>query len=188
MIPMKEREILHRPTRVVLTGGRVIGAERLSDDKSLALIPGFCEQLNTGLIKEVGGEDPFVVLDFGRELAGGIRLVIGHMDPNDRAVRVVFGESVTEVMTNVGARGSNNPSAARDTTVPMANLSVRDIGRQGFRFVKIQLTEVGHMWLKGVVALSRTADLTPKGYLRTSDDRLNTILDTAAYTALLCVQ
>ncbi len=188
IMQMKEIETHRLPTRVVLTGGVVIGKERLLEAKDLALIPGFCVRLHTGLIKETGGEDPFVVLDFGRELAGGIRLCIGHMSPNDRAVRVVFGESVTEVLTEVGARGSNNPSAARDSTVTMANLSIRDIGRQGFRFVKIQLTEPGQMWLKGVVALSRMADLTPAGYLRTSDARLNAILDTAAYTAHLCVQ
>ncbi len=185
---MREREVVLRPTRVVLTGGTVIGADRLPEEKSLILIPGFSESLNTGLVKKADGEDPFVVLDFGRELAGGIRLSIGHMSPNDRAVRVVFGESVTEVLTEVGKRGSNNPSAARDITVPMANLSIRDIGRQGFRFVKIQLCQVGEMWIKGVVALSRTADLTPAGYLRTSDERLNAILDTAAETARLCVQ
>ncbi len=185
---MQDMETVLRPTRVVLTGGTVIGAERLLEEKSLLLIPGFCEHLNTGLIKKSEGEDPFVVLDFGRELAGGIRLSIGHMQPNDRRVRVVFGESVTEVMTEVGVRGSNNPSATRDITVPMANLSIRDIGRQGFRFVRIQLCEVGELWIKGVVALSRTAALTPLGYLRTSDERLNAILDTAADTARLCVQ
>ncbi len=177
-----------RPTRVVLCGGCVKGAERLLAEKSLALIPGFLEALNTGLIKKAGEPDPFLVLDFGRELAGGIRLSIGHMNPNDRSVRVVFGESVTEVLTDVGVRGSNNPSAARDVTMTMANLSVRDIGRQGFRFVKIQLCDVGEMWIKGVVAVSRMADLRPAGYLKTSDDRLNAILDTAAYTAHLCVQ
>lgn len=185
---MREIEQRIRPTRVVLTGGQVIGAERLLEEKNLVLIPGFAEHLNTGLVKEADGEAPFVVLDFGRELAGGIRLVIGHMNPNDRRVRVVFGESVTEVLTDVGERGSNNPSAARDITVPMANLSIRDIGRQGFRFVKIQLVDEGALWLKGVVALSRMADLSPAGYLRTSDERLNAILDTAAYTAHLCVQ
>ncbi len=188
MMEMREIESRIRPTRVVHTGGRVIGAERLLEEKNLVLIPGFAEHLNTGLIKEVGEEDPFVVLDFGRELAGGIRMVIGHMNPNDRRVRVVFGESVTEVLTDVGERGSNNPSAARDITVPMANLSIRDIGRQGFRFVKIQLVDDGAMWLKGVIALSRMANLTPAGYLRTSDERLNAILDTAAFTAHLCVQ
>ncbi len=185
---MREIERRIRPTRVVLLGGQVIGAERLLEEKNPVLIPGFCERLNTGLIKEAGGEAPFVVLDFGRELAGGIRMVIGHMNPNDRCVRVVFGESVTEVLTDVGERGSNNPSAARDITVPMANLSIRDIGRQGFRFVKIQLVDDGALWLKGVAAISRMADLTPVGYLRTSDARLNAILDTAAYTAHLCVQ
>ncbi len=185
---MREIETVLRPTRVMLTGGTVRGAERLLEEKSLVLIPGFSEALNTGLFKGADDPDPFVVLDFGRELAGGIRLSIGHMQPNDRLVRVVFGESVTEVLTDVGERGSNNPSAARDVTVTMANLSVRDIGRQGFRFVKIQLCEVGELWLKGVVAVSRTTDLHPAGYLRTSDERLNAILDAAVYTALLCVQ
>ncbi len=185
---MREIEAVLRPTRVVLTGGRIIGEDRLLEEKSLALIPGFCASLNTGLIKKEGDDAPFVVLDFGRELAGGIRLVVGHMTPNDRRVRVVFGESITEVMTDVGERGSNNPSAARDITLTMANLSVRDIGRQGFRFVRVQLCDEGEMWIKGIVAIQRTTDLRPAGYLRTSDERLNAILDTAADTAHLCVQ
>ncbi len=186
-LPAEEVQALLYPTRIVKTGGDVLGDERLLQEKALALVPAFDPAQSTRLCK-TGEANPFVVLDYGRELAGGVRLVISHMTPNDRRVRLVFAESVTEALSTVGEQGANNPSAARDTVTVMANLSVRDIGRQGFRFVKIELLDEGELWLKAAVAITRTMAHPQVGYVRTSDERLNTILDTAAYTCFLCAQ
>ncbi len=183
---LERRESIY-PTRIVKTAGRILFPEHLLEEKPLILIPSFKEELNTCLQKE-GEENPYLLLDFGRELQGGVRLVISHVNPAVRRIRLVFGESVTECMTEVGVKGSENTHSARDTVVEVHNLSIRDFGRQGFRFVKIELLDEGVLWLKNVAAIAVTAPYEKKGYLKTSDPLLNQIIDTAVYTCFINAQ
>ena len=62
------------------------------------------------------GETPGILLDFGRELHGGVQLGIGS-GPQGMRVRLRFGESVAEAMSDVGEKGATNDHAMRDDVV-----------------------------------------------------------------------
>lgn len=64
-------------------------------------------------LTEAGG---FIILDYGKEVSGGIRLltqcVIGQ-SPTCK-VRIRFGESVTEASSEIGEKNSGNHHSTRD--------------------------------------------------------------------------
>ncbi len=185
---IQEKQEIIFPVRIVKTAGEIVRAENLLARKSLSLLATFKEE-DTVLLAKNGSENPYVLLDFGRELQGCIRLVTPRTSSNNLQLRIVFGESVTEALSTVGASSATNDHSPRDITVNVANLSVLDFGRTGFRFAKIELlTENSFAMIKNIVAVSKTADIEKKGYIKTSDPRLNEILDVAEYTAYVCLQ
>ena len=143
------------------------------------------------VMKSTGTEHPAVLLDFGRELHGGLQIVTGM--PASHApvrIRVRFGESASEAMCNIdGVNGATNDHAVRDfeTTVPW--LGVKEFGNSGYRFVRIDLLDDNaELHLKEVRAISVYRDLPYRGSFRCSDERLNEIWQTGAYTVHLCMQ
>ncbi len=184
---LQAQETIVYPVRVVKSVGEVAREENLRIPKSLALIPSFNEEETTCLTKS-GEENPFVILDFGKEMQGGIRIVFEHVFPIEQNIRIVFGESVSECLSTVGKQGANNPSAARDIVVRVANLSIRDFGRQGFRFVKIEMLDQGSIYFKSVAAIAKTEPFQQIGYVRTNDELVNKIFDTATYTCFVNAQ
>ncbi len=184
---LEEKQELIFPTRLVKSFGRVERAEKLLIEKSTALLSTCCEEEATCL-KKTGEENPFVVLDFGKELQGGVRLIIPRARPIAMRLRLVFGESVSEALSSIGEKNATNHHSPRDTVVDVSNLSVLDFGRTGFRFVKVEVLTVGEISFKNIVAVSRTANIQRKGSFETSDPLFNQILETAIYTAYLCVQ
>ncbi len=184
---VNERQTIVYPTRIVQTQGDVTNEQNLFVEKPMALVSTFIEDRNTRLARQ--GETPaWILLDFGKELQGGIRMAISRTAPDCLKLRLVFGESVTEALSDVGQSGATNHHSPRDIIVDVSNLSVLEFGRTGFRFCKVELAEPGTVWFKNIVAVSKTADLDSRGYIRTSDDRFNEILDTALYTAYLNMQ
>ncbi len=186
MLLQEKQEILF-PTRVVKWSGNVERVENLKIPKSLALLPTHKVEETTCLKKD-GEENPFVVLDFGKEIQGGVRLVIPRLSAYYMKIRLVFGESVRETLSEIGDHNATNHHSPRDMVVDVSNLSVLDFGRTGFRFVKIELISQGSIWFKNVVGILKTADIERAGYFKTSDELFNQILDVATYTAYLCVQ
>ena len=143
------------------------------------------------VMKSTETEHPAVLLDFGRELHGGLQIVTGM--PASHApvrIRVRFGESASEAMCNIdGVNGATNDHAVRDfeTTVPW--LGVKEFGNSGYRFVRIDLLDDNaELHLKEVRAISVYRDLPYRGSFRCSDERLNEIWQTGAYTVHLCMQ
>ena len=77
------------------------------------------------------------LLDFGRELQGGIQLVTGRSSKKEIKVRVRFGESVSEAMCDITPEnGATNDHAIRDFYLTLPWLGVAEIGNSGFRFVR----------------------------------------------------
>ena len=62
------------------------------------------------VLKSTLTEHPALLLDFGKELQGGLQLVTGMPPSHDPvSVRVRFGESVSEAMCEIdGANGASN--------------------------------------------------------------------------------
>ena len=134
------------------------------------------------------GECASVLLDFGMEIQGGIQIVTGQ-SKGPVNVRIRFGESVGEAMSELGNKRSSNAHAIRDFKTVLPNLGVAELGNSGFRFVRIDL--LGNnvdFHLKEVRAISVFRDIPYKGTFRCSDKRLDEIWKTGAYTVHLNMQ
>ena len=134
---------------------------------------------------------PAILLDFGRELQGGLQITTGM--PGDHTpvrVRIRFGESASEAMCEIdGENGATNDHAVRDFELTLPWLGVREVGNSGFRFARIDLLDDNReLHLKEVRAISQMRDIPYLGSFRSSDERLNQIWQTGAYTVHLNMQ
>lgn len=137
------------------------------------------------------GEKPGLVLDFGKEIQGGLQLVTDQ--PSDHRpikVRLRFGESVSETMSEIDTiSGATNDHAMRDFVIEVPWLGVMQVGNTGFRFVRIDLVDADReLQLKEARAIFEYRDIPYFGSFRSSDERLNQIWNTGAYTVHLNMQ
>jgi len=142
------------------------------------------------LKRTVDGEKASVLLDFGRELHGGLEIVTGMWEGNKPVkVRIRFGESASEAMSSIGEKGATNDHALRDFTTLLPWLGKIQLGETGFRFVRIDLEEEhAELQLKEVRAIFTYQDIPYLGSFKSSDERLNKIWETGAYTVHLNMQ
>lgn len=176
------------PKKVLYQQGHVENAEALLQGKSLQM--GLAETVGTTLNHRDSDVHPAILLDFGTEFHGGVRLLTTAQDGRATAnVRLCFGESASEAMHAVGTGGATNDHSTRDMLVQIPNLSDLEFGQTGYRFLYIELldTDVA-LWIKSVVGVAIYRDLPYRGQFSSSDERLNRIFDTAAYTCHLCLQ
>jgi alpha-L-rhamnosidase len=133
---------------------------------------------------------PGIVLDFGKELQGGVRLITTIDDCNRHVkVRIRLGESVSEAMSDIGEKDATNDHAMRDFIVELPWLGKLEIGNSGFRFVRIDLIDWNtRLVLKEVSAAFVYRDIPYLGSFKCNDDRLNQIWLTGAYTVQLNMQ
>ncbi|MBN2138105.1 MAG: hypothetical protein JW720_09875 [Sedimentisphaerales bacterium] len=132
-----------------------------------------------------------VLLDFGTELQGGVQIMVWHTKDNKPVrLRVRFGESVSEAMAELGGeKNTTNDHAIRDQSILAPWLGTAEIGNTGFRFVRIDIEDPNSfVQLKAVRAVFIYRDLEYKGSFRCSDERLNRIWRTGAYTVHLNMQ
>jgi alpha-L-rhamnosidase len=135
-----------------------------------------------------------LLLDFGRELQGGVQIAVNdNKAVGDRGktvrLRVRFGESVSEAMSELGQNGSQTDHAIRDQICSAPWLGTVEVGNTGFRFVRIDLVEPGaSISIKSVRAIFLYRNLPYVGGFGCSDERLNRIWQTGAYTTQLNMQ
>lgn len=136
-----------------------------------------------------------LILDYGRELHGGLQLVLGSSSRREPSlVRIRFGESVGEVnSTTLNSEWkvgySTDDHAKRDIIMEVPRDGVIEIGNTGFRFVRIDLLQMlTTIRLKEARAILRYRDIDYLGSFKSSDERLNKIWMTAAYTVHLNMQ
>lgn len=131
-----------------------------------------------------------LLLDFGKELHGGIQLVSGMFEGKEPIrVRITLGESVSEAMSRVGHSTATNDHALRDFEIGIPWLGKIEIGNSGFRFARIDLLDQDRqLLLKEVRAIAIYRDIPYIGDFRSSDKRLNDIWRTGAYTVHLNMQ
>ena len=143
-----------------------------------------------GCLLENNGEAPGVLLDFGRELHGGVQIGTSWNVLRGSKVRVRFGESVSEAcceLTGDGKRGTND-HAIRDAEYLIPGEGTLTVGDTGFRFVRIDLVTPGRAEIEFVRAVSVMRPMTRRGTFASSDERLNRVFDTAVRTVHLCCQ
>lgn len=140
-------------------------------------------------MKNESGIRSYVILDFGKEICGGVRIVTAIVKGLTTKIRLVFGESVSEAMSSIGEKGATNHHSPRDFNAMISNLSTLEFGRTGFRFVKIELEEENaEVAFKSVIGLCSLPDEKIIGKIETDDELLNKILETAVYTCTLNMQ
>lgn len=142
-------------------------------------------------IKSTDNAHPAILLDFGKELQGGLQIVTGMPKSHTPIrIRVRFGESVSEAMCEIdGKNGATNDHAMRDFEVRLPWLGVMEVGNSGFRFARIDLLDDStELHIKEIRAISTYRDIPYKGSFRCNDERLNKIWQTGAYTVHLNMQ
>ncbi len=173
------------PARIVWKSG---DEESLQNADQL-LVPGSGQVTIWGgnyCILKHTGEAPGLLLDFGRELHGGVQIAVRHTGEGNRPVRVRvrFGESVSEAMDE-----PNQDHAVHDNICHLPWCGTHEVGNTGFRFVRIDLVDPGtQVELQQVRAVFLYRDLDYIGTFRSNDERLNTIFDTGAYGVHLNMQ
>ena len=173
------------PTRLVCVSGLVDNAEHL--------LKPYVGQVSTDE-PEVAtfGKGGYVLLDFGKEIQGGLQLVRNIRGSKDVRFRIVLGESVSEALSDFHAPGTTatNDHAVRDFELAVPWLGSVEVGSSGFRFVRVELADGdgGEVPLVAVRAISKYRDVPYLGSFKCNDDRLNQIWQTGAYTVHLCMQ
>jgi hypothetical protein len=165
------------------------------------LLSPFDGQLTTSgaemaLFKSNDEKQASILLDFGKEIYGGIEIAGGIRGAKDPVnVRVRFGESITETMSDCidnsvpGMGSATNEHTLRDFTLGIPWLGKIEVGNSGFRYVRIDLLDKNvDLPLRAVRAIARYRDIPYLGSFKSSNDRLNEIWNIGAYTVHLNMQ
>ena len=179
------------PNRIVwknAEGGSTINNESILLNKGIGQAS--VSNTNVCTLKSDSLNTPSVILDFGKEIHGGIQIVTGATSTSQPVkIRVRFGESVSETMSDVGEKGSTNDHAIRDIILEMPWLGNLEFGNTGFRFVRIDLVDKNtELQLKEVRAKFIYQDIPYLGSFKCNDELLNEIWMTGAYTVHLNLQ
>ncbi len=168
------------PTRIVWQdagGGQIENPDTLlrEDETFCRMTPG-------------SGPGPAMVIDFGRELNGGVSLDIVATHPNHHTrqakIRLRFGESVSEVMGE-----PDKTHALHDFVLLFPGMAKQEIGTTGFRFIRLDLLDPDSpIDLRQIHAIAVERDLEYKGHFESSDPLLDQIWQVGARTVHLCCQ
>ena len=181
------REYLSADKILWTSGENVVNAQHFLNPGT-----GQADLVGANLCSMSGDADnpPSVLLDFGKELHGGIEIVTGMFEGNAPiSVQITLGESVTEAMSSVGASSATNDHAMRDFTISLPWLGKTEIGNSGFRFARITMLDANRtLLLKEIRAISIYRDIPWVGSFTCNDERLNEIWKVGARTVHLNMQ
>lgn len=170
------------PVKIIKMEGDILFPDNLLINKELQI--GLNESIYTVFKNECS-----ILLDFGKEYAGGIRILVCNHQNDEVKLKVRFGESISEALTNVGEKNSTNDHAVREFVINTTNLSDMRIGNTGFRYVYIsKITKNIDLQVKSIVAASEFTDKICIGSFQCDDELINQIYETAKYTVQLCMQ
>jgi alpha-L-rhamnosidase len=174
-----------QPTRVVWTSeSGVENSENLLKPKVGQVV--LAEPIPPLLLKPGAG----IILDFGIEISGYIELFNTQTQSKDMpSIRVRLGESVAETMVEIGDRGAQNDHSLRDQVMTVPWLGKKTVGPSGFRFARIDNVDPKiDLRLGEIRAVLQLRDIPYVGSFKSSDERLNKIWATGAYTVHLNMQ
>lgn len=168
-------------TKIIHFEGTVENADALLQEKPLQI--GLDEPILTTLRGKA-----CVILDFGKELSGGARLLVRAVT-GSKKIRLRFGESVGETCADIGEKNATNDHSNRDMFVDAQNYSDMTFGQTGFRFLRIDtLSDDTVLAVKSVLAAVDTDTREALGSFECDDESVNRIWNTAAHTIRLCLQ
>ncbi len=134
---------------------------------------------------------PGIILDYGKEIHGGVKISMGiRPSKTPLKLRVRFGESVSETMSDVGGDNTaTNEHSLRDFIIEVPWLGSIEVGETGFRFLRIDAVDANEdAPIKEITAAFTYRDIPYVGSFESSDKRLNDIWMTGAYTVHLNMQ
>ncbi|MBR1720293.1 MAG: alpha-L-rhamnosidase [Phocaeicola sp.] len=197
-------------TRAYITPLKVVWSQHVKDvDLLLRPNTGQSDIFSSGMCKMENGHDDraSIILDFGRELHGGLKLVISSCTPlKTPTFRIRFGESLSETCSELNSgksiaetgsvaevdlqnNSATNDHAIRDMVMTVPFYGQIELGSSGFRFVRLDLLDPDMVVnLKEATAVFRYRNIPYLGSFQCSDDRLNKIWMTGAYTVHLNMQ
>lgn len=120
-----------------------------------------------------------LILDFGKEMRGGIRVLTFASDSTP--IRIRFGESVAECCDELVT--STNDHAIRDMQVTLPSWSDTQIGDTGFRFVRLDFS--GEYAIKSIVCINHILSKRAK-YVYHGEKEVEEIFKAAKRTIDLC--
>jgi alpha-L-rhamnosidase len=134
---------------------------------------------------------PGILLDYGKEIQGGVKISMGIRESKTPLkLRLRFGESVGEAMSNIGGKqNATNEHSLRDFIIEVPWLGSVEVGETGFRFLRIDIVEADEIApIKSIDAAFVYRDIPYLGSFESNDERLNEIWMTGAYTVHLNMQ
>jgi len=164
---------------------RIVCESPATDGASAFLIDSKCYQSNVCDGNAGFKLEGSVLLDFGREIYGGIEIITGsNSGSHEIALKVRFGESASEAMQD-----AEYSHIVQNNVIKAPRNGSVETGLCGFRFVSLEVIEQGcYVDLKAVRAILHYHDLPYLGSFECSDPILNEIWDTGAYTVHLNMQ
>ena len=134
----------------------------------------------------------YIILDFGMELHGGIRILENYVEGEQEelaTVRIRFGESVGEACAELGEKNAGNAHSIRDMEVVLPDVSDMTFGQTGFRFVRLDFLNPNKTYrIVNIYAQYIHRDLEYKGKFVCNDALVNEIYNTAKHTIFLNMQ
>ncbi|MBQ2915891.1 MAG: alpha-L-rhamnosidase [Clostridia bacterium] len=185
------------PQRVVHCEGSVCGAENMLDTAGKKSPVFEDERVQVHMngsdccaLENKDGVKSSVIFDFGIEMHGSMRLIVKSVSPNRVNVRIRFGESVMETMSDVGeGLTAKNDHANRDFVWNVGFLSANETNESGFRFVKIDLLDDNaKIEIQSVTGVMIYRDIEFKGSFECDDELVNDIWRTSVHTTHMCMQ
>ena len=169
---------------------KILDCSGVSDPEALTVIKPPCISFKTEDCATFSGAGSWILLDFGKEICGSIRIVIRSVkNPQKLASwRLTFGESVSEACSNIGQKNATNDHSPRDFEIVTPFMSDLTFGQTGYRFVRLELLSDCTVSVRSIFAVSIEPDFPRQATITTSDPLLNDIITTAARTVKLCFQ
>jgi hypothetical protein len=184
---LEDRKIRYRlPTKIVSFGGEIENVDTLLKEKDDQI---YLDEVDSDLVKIKG--PGYIILDFGEEIAGGVRLLVhyGGKESHKMRCRFRFGESLGEVSSEIGEKNATNHHALRDFENDVTYLSDQSYGDTGYRFLRIDIleSEIYHP-IKSIYAKEWYRDLPRINNFESEDKLSKQIFETCVHTLDLCMQ
>lgn len=170
---------------------RVMAGEKIENVETLFCSKGLYATINYNVGEwnqylKMNGVGSFIVLDFGKEMQGGVRLFTNWIEGVTCKIRIRFGESLGEVNSELGEKNSQNAHSLRDFETLLCAYADTTIGQTGFRFVRIDLLEGIFIYFKNIYCVNHRFYKKPVYTYEGSDKKISDIFQAAKRTVDLC--
>ena len=177
--------------REYLLPTRVIAGDKIANEDTLFIHKGLYATINYNQNEwnqylKMDGLGAYIILDFGKEMHGGIRVMTNWITNAECRVRLRFGESLGEVNSSIGEKNAKNAHSPRDFETMICAYADMTLGQTGFRFVRIDLLEEKYIYFKNIFCENIILDETPIYTYQGQDERVKEIFETAKRTVDLC--